>query len=104
MADPITQVIVMHAGYALHTALKLDACRVLAGDGFQVFCGAEFFKHLPTDAALFRSDRHATQLVSRPVGVALHPDIFLLTAAQLLRQLPHNALTCDRLQSRQQRI
>ncbi|EMI36486.1 hypothetical protein MTE2_4825 [Klebsiella pneumoniae VA360] len=94
----------MHTGYALHTALKLDACRVLAGDGFQVFCCAEFCKHLPTDAALFRSGRHATRLVSRPVRVALHPDIFLLVEAQLLRQLPHHALTCGRLQTRQERI
>ncbi len=94
----------MHAGDALYPALKLDAGRVLAGDGFQVFCGAEFCKHLPTDAALLRAGRHATRLVSRPVRVALHPDIFLLAAAQLLRQLPHHALTCGRLQTRQERI
>ncbi|EWD67433.1 hypothetical protein P823_05256 [Klebsiella pneumoniae UCI 20] len=94
----------MNTGYALHPALKLDACRVLAGDGFQVFCCAEFCKHLPTDAALFRSGRHATRLVSRPVRVALHPDIFLLAAAQLLCQIPHHALMCGRLQTRQERI
>jgi len=94
----------MHAGNTLHPALKLDTGRVRAGNGFKVFCGAEFGKHLPTDAPLLRACRYPSWLVSRPVGVALHPDIFLLTAAQLLRQLPHHALTCGRLQFRQQRI
>lgn len=91
----------MNAGNTLHSALKLDTGRVRAGDGFQVFCGAEFCKHLPPDAALLRSDCYPPWFVCRAVRVTLHPDIFLLGAAQLLRQLPHHALTRGRLQTSQ---
>ncbi len=53
----------MNAGNALYPALKFDTGRARPGDGFQVFCGAEFDKHLPTYAASFRASRHAARLV-----------------------------------------
>ncbi|TCW05615.1 hypothetical protein EDF73_11659 [Raoultella sp. BIGb0138] len=94
----------MHPRNTLHPALKLHTSRVSCCCGFQVFCGAEFGKHLPTYAASFRACRYPSWFVCRAVRVTLHPDIFLLAAAQLLRQLPHHALTRGRLQTSQQRI
>ncbi|OUG42560.1 hypothetical protein AZ037_003754, partial [Klebsiella michiganensis] len=48
----------MNARNTLHPALKFDTGRVRAGEGFQVFCGAEFGKHLPTYAASFHACRY----------------------------------------------
>ncbi|CAH4956837.1 Uncharacterised protein [Klebsiella pneumoniae] len=104
VTDTITQTKMMHTSDTLNFPIKLYARRIRIRGGFQVCSCSQFGKHLPTDAPLLRSGRYPSWLVSRPVRVALHPDIFLLAAAQLLRQLTHHALTCGRLQTRQERI
>ncbi|BBQ79537.1 hypothetical protein WP3W18E01_35050 [Raoultella ornithinolytica] len=94
----------MYPGNPLNLPGKLHACRVCRSGGFQVFSGAKFGEHLPPDAALLRSGCYPPWFVCCPVRVTLHPDIFLLAAAQLLRQLPHHALTRGRVQTSQQHI
>jgi hypothetical protein len=99
VTDTITQTKMMHTSDTLNFPIKLYARRIRM-DGLRATTGNgpneegahpsadvcqianncipenQFGKHLPTDAPLLRSGRYPSWLVSRPVRVALHPDIF----------------------------